>query len=353
MNNTTNTGKFFVGNETYASTSAVFDGYIAEFYIINNSQLAPTSFGETDDNGVWIPTDASGDLTFGHNGVYLEFKQTGTSQNSSGIGADTSGEDHHFAIANNNSAFAATDITTDTPTNNFATFNSLYPSLSLTNHYQTTLSEGNLQAVSVNAGSGSGVSTIGITSGKWYAEFKQTSSSHDNNYAMVGINGDISGFINNHPAGTGAVGYSPFGYAYWGYNHTTSNGNKVNDDTSANYGDPYFTNDIIGVAVDLDNLAIYVSKNGTWQASSDPESGASRTNAMFNLTAPASTRDGVYHFVVGDASSSNNCTFQANFGNPVHSISSGNSDGAGYGNFEYAVPAGYYALCTKNLADYG
>ena len=42
-----------------------------------------------------------------------------------------------------------------------------------------------------------------------------------------------------------------------------------------------------------------------------------------------------------------------NFGNPPHSISSGNSDANGYGNFEYAVPSGYYALCTKNLAEYG
>ena len=42
-----------------------------------------------------------------------------------------------------------------------------------------------------------------------------------------------------------------------------------------------------------------------------------------------------------------------NFGNPAFSISSGNADGNGYGNFEYAVPSGYYALCTKNLAEYG
>jgi hypothetical protein len=42
-----------------------------------------------------------------------------------------------------------------------------------------------------------------------------------------------------------------------------------------------------------------------------------------------------------------------NFGNPAFTISSGNSDANGYGNFEYAVPSGYYALNTKNLAEYG
>jgi hypothetical protein len=36
-----------------------------------------------------------------------------------------------------------------------------------------------------------------------------------------------------------------------------------------------------------------------------------------------------------------------------YTISSGNSDGNGYGNFEYSVPSGYYALNTKNLAEYG
>ena len=44
----------------------------------------------------------------------------------------------------------------------------------------------------------------------------------------------------------------------------------------------------------------------------------------------------------------------ANFGNPGghDSISSGNNDGK-YGNFEYAPPSGYYALCTKRLAEFG
>ena len=42
-----------------------------------------------------------------------------------------------------------------------------------------------------------------------------------------------------------------------------------------------------------------------------------------------------------------------NFGNPAFAISSGNADGNGYGNFEYAVPSGFYSLCTKNLGEFG
>ena len=42
-----------------------------------------------------------------------------------------------------------------------------------------------------------------------------------------------------------------------------------------------------------------------------------------------------------------------NFGNPPFSISSGNTDTNGFGNFEHAVPSGYLAWCSKNLAESG
>jgi hypothetical protein len=54
-----------------------------------------------------------------------------------------------------------------------------------------------------------------------------------------------------------------------------------------------------------------------------------------------------------ESGNQNTGTYEINFGNPTFSISSGNADANGYGNFEYAVPSGYYALCTKNLAEYG
>jgi hypothetical protein len=81
--------------------------------------------------------------------------------------------------------------------------------------------------------------------------------------------------------------------------------------------------------------AIYFYKNGTIQNSG---------------TAAATGLSGTYYMVLSLNGSSE---MQANFGNPSFSISSGNADANGYGNFEYAVPSGYYALCTKNLAAYG
>ena len=115
-----NTKKHEIGRNQQ-SGSEHYDGYITEWHLIDGQQLSSTDFGEfDDDSGIWKPKAYSG--SYGTNGAFLQFKQTGTSQNSSGIGADTSGNDNHFAVTN----LAATDVTEDTCTNNFATFNPLY-----------------------------------------------------------------------------------------------------------------------------------------------------------------------------------------------------------------------------------
>ena len=58
------------------STSHTFDGYMSEVVYCDGQSLAPTDFGETDDNGVWRPVDPSGN-TFGNNGFYLPFTDSG------------------------------------------------------------------------------------------------------------------------------------------------------------------------------------------------------------------------------------------------------------------------------------
>jgi hypothetical protein len=156
-----------------------FDGYMAEAVLIDGSQLAADQFGEFDeDSAIWKPIDVSG-LTFGTNGFYLEFKQSGTSQNSSGLGADTSGEDHHFAVTN----FAATDQSTDTCTNNFATLNPLIFESS-----GITFAEGNLKVTSTGSDSWVthyGLSTIAVSTGKWFVEAKMTTKASA--HAILGL----------------------------------------------------------------------------------------------------------------------------------------------------------------------
>jgi hypothetical protein len=306
------------------SDSGFFNGYLAEVVFIDDAQLDPTSFGEFDeDTGIWKPKAVSG-LTFGTNGFYLDFEDSGA------LGDDVSGNGNNFTVNN----LTAIDQTTDTCTNNFATMNPL------DNYYaSSTFSEGNTKIVTDASAKAANTSTFGISSGKWYCEIKATNIY--NGYAQFGIKGKVS------TSTTDGVGDGTDGYAY-----TASGGDKINNGSASSYGTTWNSNDIIGIAIDLDNNKLYFSRNGTFQNSGDPTSGATGTGAAFSLGTPSS---GAYYIASsdGDTAGGSANSFEFNFGNPPFTISSGNSDGNGYGNFEYAVPCGYYALNTKNLAEYG
>ena len=97
----------------------------------------------------------------------------------------------------------------------------------------------------------------------------------------------------------------------------------------------------------MDNLKLYWSKDGAFQNSGDPTSGATGTGAV------AITPAQLYYIAVATISSGGVKVFSANFGSPPYSESGGNSDADGHGNFLTAPPSGYFALCTKNLAEYG
>jgi len=286
--------------------SALFDGYLAEIHLIDGTAKAHTDFGEFNDNNVWIPKEYTG--SYGTNGVYLEFKQTGTSANSSGIGADTSGNDNHFTPNN----LAATDVTTDTCTNNFATFNSLFTRTSV----NPTFSEGNLKVVQGDS-NGIAYSTIGVSSGKWYVEIKVDAVGTATSCGIL----EPAAYDNGNPD-TQALYYQ-------------SNGNKNNKGTASSYGASYTTNDIIGIALDADNGTLAFYKNGSSQG-----------NAFTGLDTDTT-------WLIGCHGYGSSASQSGNYGNPAFAISSGNADANGYGNFEYAVPSGFYSLCTKNLAEFG
>ena len=294
------------------NTTQFFDGYLAEFFFIDGQQLDPTSFGKFNDNGVWIPKDYTG--TYGNNGFRLEFKQTGTSANSSGMGADTSGNDQHFTPTN----LAATDVTTDTCTNNFNTLNFN------ANAMGGTLSEGNLKCVGVNAVDKHVFGTFSLTKGKWYFEIKAT----DRN-----ARGSVWVSDTDHEAviGTNYAGVSMHSGAT-----PTSGTSNSNLDQAPTDGD------IVCYAVDLDNGQVWFSRNANIDTSG--------TANVTGLATSGLDRDyRISQRETGNPAS----TFEHNYGNAPYAISSGNSDADGFGNFEYAVPSGYFALCTKNLAEYG
>ena len=325
-----------VGALYSTSLSQYLDGYLAETVFVDGLALNQNSFGEFDSSsGIWKPIDVSG-LTFGDNGFYLEYKGSGTSANASGLGADTSGNTSHFTVNN----LTAVDQSTDTCTNNFATLNPLQPPVHSASNAMV-LREGNLQLHGSTDGGPKfeGGSTIGVSSGKWYAEFKSTIS--NNVFGMVGVDSNPGELARNDKY----PGYYANSYGYF------KDGEKYTGNSGSSYGNAW-TNDTIGVALDLDNNKLYFSKNGTFQNSGDPTTGATGTGAI-SITAASSTTAGAYFFVLGDTSTSYINPFDCNFGSPMHSISSSNADGDGFGNFEYAVPSGYFALCTKNLAEYG
>ena len=335
MNSTSDTGKFFVANQTYNSPSVTFDGYLTEVVFINNSALDQTSFGEFDSDSptIWKPKDVS-DLTFGTNGFYLQFKQSGTSQNSSGIGADTSGNDHHFAVNN----LTALDQSTDTCTNNFATLNPLSAD-------EMTFSNGNLDVDQASdAGGGSRTDdnargTIGVNVGKWYWEVKLTGATAP---CVVGIcfdelkmGSDLSGLT-----GVYAIQNASTTYAYRRENGTTGE--------TSGFPNPV-ANNIMNVAFDADNAKLYLGINGTYYNQAGTEGNpATGSNETF------SSIDTSFFWLPWIESRGDNQQALMNFGSGTsYSISSGNADGNGFGNFEYAVPSGYFALCTKNLAEHG
>ena len=313
--------KHYIGYADYQP----INGYLCETVFIDGQQLAPDQFGEFDeDSGIWKPIDVSG-LTFGTNGYYLQYKEAGTSQNASGIGADTSGGTNHFAVDD----VVATDQSTDTCTNNFATLNSLATGL------DATLSEGNLKMVSGTATTRSGTaSSIGLTAGKWFAEFKITGSAN----GIVGIAGTTQ---NRTATDDDDIGNYP-GRTQQGYGYLS--GGDVYNDSSAVTGSfaTFTTDDIIGVAVDLDGDLLYFYKNGAIQNSG--------TGIDISGITPHS---GNWFFAVGDGSGSTASTVECNFGNPITALSSAVADGKGFGSFEFTPKSGHLALCTKNLGSNG
>jgi len=293
------------------SPADYWDGYMTEVYMIEGQSLAPTSFAEADeDSGIWKPKAYEG--TYTGNSFYLDFENSGS------LGADVSGLGNNFTPTN----LASTDQTTDTPTNNFATLNPL------DNYYaNSTFSEGNVKISQNN--DAFNTSTMKMSSGKWYWEAKLGNTS---GYDSIGITQNVA-------TSSGQV----LGNLSTAYGMRSDSGNIITNNSGNSYGVSFTSGDIIGVGLDLDNNKLYFSKNGTWMNSADPSAGT----GGFSISA------GEYFAGFGKQDVATGSTWEVNFGNPNFSISSENSDGDGYGNFEYAVPAGFYALNTKNLATYG
>jgi len=303
-----------------------FDGYMSEFVHIDGAQLAPTSFGESDsDSEIWKPIDVSG-LTFGTNGFYLDFK------NSANLGNDANG-----GTDLTETGLSAFDQSTDTPTNNFCTLNPITKRPAANG----TIAEGNLQYTAAT-GDSSIFGTIAIPPGmKVYFEVKLVNNVAQN---AIGIHNEYDRNGAFHKAGneTGGFSFKPRGAAsvtQFANNGTVSN-HSINNVANGT---------IIGVAVDNANGQIHYSIAGTYINSSDPTD----NDPVALVTGFGGASEQYLHFSLDTSGGATENINQFNFGSPPYSESGGNSDANGHGNFNQAVPSGYFALNTKNLAEHG
>ena len=308
--------------KTSGGAEYYFSGLMSHVHYIDGTGYDASYFGETDSTtGEWkIKTSPTG-ITYGNNGFFI--LKDGNSV------TDQSGEGNNFTVGS-----GTLTNTEDNPSNVFATLNPL----NVPTSNAPTFSNGNTQSVSSSSASGAfgGSSTIGVSSGKWYIEAKCLTSGH--NQSSVGVT-----YNDAETARTNNGGTDSYEYSY------RMNGNKGHDNTDSSYGNTYTTNDIIGVALDLDNNKIYFSKNGTFQNSGVPTSGATGTGAAFTVDS-GQTYMFYHHDTTG--ASSNTSTFAFNFGNGYFgttAVSSAGTNASGNGIFEYDVPTGYTALSTKGL----
>ena len=288
-----------IGNFNYLN-SLYFDGYMTEINLIDGQALTPSSFGETSaTTGVWIPKKYTG--TYGTNGFYLPFTDNSalTTSSNVGLGKDFSGNANYWTTNNISITSGVTyDSMTDVPTltsataANYCVLNPLTP-------VKASILNANL---TVNAGNLYSISTIGMTSGKWYAEMTVTTVGTESSCGIA-TQPDVSGSYVGNNANS------------WGY--YSNNGDKYTNTTNTAYGATYTSGDVIGIAFDADVGTLTFYKNNVSQGT-----------AFTGLTS------GPYYFAISGRTSGtpNNCSI--NFGQRP---------------FAYTPPTGFVRLNTFNL----
>jgi hypothetical protein len=313
-----------IGTKPYAGNEfGYFAGYIADYYHIDGEALAPTDFGEFDeDSGIWKPKAYTG--SFGTNGWYLDFVD------GADLGDDESGNGNDFTENN----ITAADQATDTPTNNFCIGNAL---INFAPGGQTLVRGGTKFSNPSGQNWQTITGTFGLTSGKWYWEFES-----DGTGAFVGIS-DVQDSIIPQNTGGYFLGYGDDNSSTTkSLGMYSANGVIYNDSGSAT-GGSYGSGNRVGVALDMDNRKIYFAVDNTWVNSGDPANGTN--GATWNT----SWSDTV--FPAGSCAQNNSIFFVYGGFSSLSNIS--NVDANGYGGFYYTPPSGYYALCSRNLSEFG
>ncbi len=316
-NNTVHTIGSTVGPGQY------FDGLMTHFNFIDGTQYAASDFGETDStSGIWKPK-TSPSVTYGSNGFFLKF------ENSGAMGTDSSGNSNTFTVGG-----GTLTQNVDTPSNNFPIISKvMQPSLAS----NATLSNGNLTSTS-NTSDYTILCSMGAKKGKWYWEVKMGNAGNTRSPGVVRadkilISGNSSGF---YPGGDGnATNFTSAWNGSTGFVQTNTDGTQTQVTSNVT---TLASGDIAGVALDLDNYTLKFYKNGTLD-------GTATLSAAW-----------IEDFVLPCARADHNQIMHFNFGSGFFgttAVTSANADANGHGAMEYAVPSGYYTLNTKNLKEFG
>ena len=335
-------GAFEIGRYD-ESASLQYAGYLDEIRISSiaryTSNFTPTTSAFVDDEHtrLLIHSDAAdGNTSF-----------VDSSGVAGGIGNDVSGNNNDFVSTNINTIV---DQSTDTCTNNFATLNPL-----INNGF--TYKNGNLEiagGADNHFAWGNFAGKMDSSSAGWYFEMKVDSGgtigssgrgmrmgigSFD--FAMSDGLGTDGGWSLSSDTGKLIQNNKPEGYQL-----ADNGGNNL-----VNLGVTPSVGDIINVA--WKNGKVFFGINGTYYAADGGSDGdpANGTNPSHTISSTYQSDAWIPVIAASLSNGADGCSF--NFGNPPYTISSGNSDSEGFGNFEYAVPSGYFALCSKNLAEYG
>ena len=286
----------------HPSGSYAYKGYMAEVHFCDGTAYDASAFGEFK-SGVWIPKQPS--VSYGTNGFYLDMGNS--------FELDQSGNGNNWT----NYIITSHDLMLDSPTNNFATLSNIEAySNSVTTYYQ-----GNLEA-SLGDGSNwrSAIATMQPSSGKWYYEV-----ACENNYnGFAGF-----GYDNFDMNGSGSYLTATAGsFAYFVSGGIRSNNAQIASATALSTGD------IVGIALDIDAGQAKWYRNGSLEATTSFTAGSQCKLGMSNVAGV------LWSINFGQDSSFNG-----------YKTPQGNTDANGNGDFYYAPPTGYLALCTANLPE--
>ena len=323
-----------------------FNGSMAHFHFVDGTALTPSTFGETDSTtGEWKPI-LNPSVTYSSNGFFLKFESAGA------LGTDSSGNSNTYTVNGD------LKQSPDTPSNNFCQLdaNQAYDKTHL--RYGATAFLGtSTNARGVN-------STQMVKNGKWYFEVKVETDRTTTNGATLGIvkNGTYASSFFKAEGSTAVAGNSTSSNGAEGISYqpmtATPNILDAGGGGTVNYGTQASANDIIMCAFDLDNGKIWFGKNGTWFDAPSTSDAGDPANGNYEGLSFAKGDDfwGVTVTGVVNAADTANQHMFCNFGNGhfgATAVASGNADDNGVGVFEYDVPTGFYAICTKNIRSYG